>query len=89
MKIHHSSALLIFHMQELGFFFSADFQVHQFQQDHDPAVLDTRTLRQGSTWIRRHVLHHLLGFHPARIFTIWNPSQGFQQFRQFLVSELC
>ena len=47
-------------------------QVHQLQQDNDPAQLDAFAVRQGRRRLRRHVLHRLLRLRPARIPAVRN-----------------
>ena len=63
-----------------------DLQVHQLQQDDDPAVVHSGPMCQGSGWLCRHVLHHLPRLHSARLPALRNPGQGLQQLSELLVS---
>ena len=54
-------------------------QVHQLQQDDDPAVLDSQQVRQGSGRLCRHVLHLLPRFRPAWLPAFRQSGRGVQQ----------
>ena len=45
-------------------------QVHQLQQDDDPAELDAFAVRQGRRRIRSHVLHRVLRLRPVGILAL-------------------
>ena len=52
-----------------------DLQVHLLQQDDEPAVWHSRSLRQGHGRIHSHVLHRLLGFLPIGLLGFRNPGK--------------
>ena len=51
----------------------ADLQIHFLQQDDEPIVRDSGSLRQGHGRIHSHVLHCLLGFLPIGLLGFRNP----------------
>ena len=70
-----------FHYYGAYLSFSA-LQVHQREQDHEPAVQHHVPLCQRSGGLRHHVLHHIPGLRPAGLPGVRHPGQRLQLFQE-------